>query len=54
MVLSEIVRELWVAIPSLTQASLEILATLPKVLRESPIGMEERLLCLVALDGEIQ
>jgi tetratricopeptide (TPR) repeat protein len=34
--------------------ALEILATLPKVLRESPIGMEERLLCLVALDGEIQ
>ena len=34
--------------------ALEILATLPKVLRESPIGIEERSLCLVALDGEIQ
>ena len=34
--------------------ALEILATLPKVLRDSPIGMEERSLCLVALDGEIQ
>jgi tetratricopeptide (TPR) repeat protein len=34
--------------------ALEILATLPKVLRDSPIGMEERSLCLVALDGGIQ
>ena len=34
--------------------ALEILATLPKVLRESPIGIEERSLCLGAIDGEIQ
>ena len=34
--------------------ALEILATLPKVLRESPIGMEERSMCLIALEGKIQ
>ncbi len=34
--------------------ALEILATLPEVLRESPIGMEERSMCLIALDGETQ
>lgn len=34
--------------------ALEILATLPKVLRDSPIGMEERSLCLFALDGKLQ
>jgi tetratricopeptide (TPR) repeat protein len=34
--------------------ALEILATLPKELRESTIGMEERSMCLIALDGEKQ
>jgi tetratricopeptide (TPR) repeat protein len=34
--------------------ALEILATLPKLLRESQIGIDERSLCLVAIEGEIQ
>ena len=34
--------------------ALEILATLPQILRESPIGIEERSLCLAGIEGADQ